>query len=54
MGDLKQKNLIPHETDEALDSLIEALLDEAGTLADDYDCFIEAHARAMDGSDRHW
>lgn len=45
---------IPYETDEELDELIYDLLQEADSIADARNCFIEADARAMDGSDRSW
>jgi DNA invertase Pin-like site-specific DNA recombinase len=45
---------IPYETDEELDDLVYDLLQEAASIADARNCFIEADARAMDGSDRAW
>ena len=45
---------IPYETDEELDDLVNDLLQEATSIADGRNCFIEADARAMDGSDRSW
>lgn len=45
---------IPYQTDEELDNIVHGLLQEAQTIADARHCFIEADARAMDGSDRYW
>ena len=45
---------IPYETDEEFDELVYDLLQEAASIADARNCFIEADARAMDGSDRYW
>ncbi len=46
---------IPYDTDEELDLIIERdILQEAARFADMSDCFIEADARAIDGSDRYW
>ncbi|WP_319002040.1 phage integrase family protein [Burkholderia contaminans] len=44
---------IPHETDGELDQLVEALLDDIQSTADDRHCFSESCARTIDG-DRNW
>jgi len=45
---------IPYQTDEELDEIVYDILREAASTADMYNCFIEADARAMDGSERSW
>ena len=45
---------IPYQTDEELDDIVHDIIREAASTADMYNCFIEADARAMDGSDRSW
>ncbi len=45
---------IPYETDTELDNTIYSLLQEASSIADDRNGFIEAEVIAQDGSERYW
>lgn len=45
---------IPYETDEELGNTIYGILQEASSIADDRNGFIEAEVIAQDGSERYW
>jgi predicted HTH domain antitoxin len=45
---------IPYETDKELDNTIYGILQEASSIADDRNGFIEAEVIAQDGSERYW
>src|SRR5262249_15179467 len=45
---------IPYDTDEELDKIIDDILGEASSMADDRRCFIEADVIAVDDPDRSW
>jgi hypothetical protein len=45
---------LKYREDKELDDLIHEMLSEASTIANDYNCFIEADVTALDGSGRYW
>ncbi len=45
---------IPYKTDKDLNDTIYGILQEASSIADDRNGFIEAEVTAQDGSERYW